>query len=109
MNAQKEMIELMELLGTGIKCADITYSPFSQGLSLSDTLIKLKVDYTSDELVQFFIDLDFHYDDDFGTQELFGTVWFLDGTYADRGEYDGSEWWSTHRTPKIPDELIKGG
>jgi hypothetical protein len=59
-------------------------------------------------LIKFFEELDFEYDDCFGNQEIFGTVWFLDGTYSDRGEYDGSEWWRTHRTPEIPKKLIKG-
>ena len=37
--------------------------------------------------------LDFEYDDGFGMQELFGYIWYTDGTWSERVEYDGSEWW----------------
>jgi hypothetical protein len=37
--------------------------------------------------------LDFEYDSGYGGQELFGYIWYEDGTWSSRGEYDGSEWW----------------
>jgi hypothetical protein len=46
--------------------------------------------------------LDFNYDSGFGGQELFGTVWYLDGTWSDRREYDGSEWWEHQVCPPLP-------
>jgi len=49
--------------------------------------------------------LDFKYDDGYGGQELFGTIWYADGTWSDRREYDGSEWWEHHVCPSIP---VKG-
>lgn len=33
------------------------------------------------------------YDAGFGTQELYGYVWFKDGSWLERHEYDGSEEW----------------
>jgi len=45
------------------------------------------------------------YDRGHGLQEIFGTVWFEDSTWATRGEYDGSEWWEVHEIPEIPDHL----
>ena len=50
--------------------------------------------------------LDFDYDDGYGIQELFGIVWFKDGSWLERGEYDGSEWWTYKFTPEIPQELL---
>ena len=47
----------------------------------------------------------FEYDNGFGGQELFGTIWYTDGTWADRGEYDGSEWWQNNVCPIVPEEL----
>ena len=38
--------------------------------------------------------LDFEYDNGYGSQELFGEIIFKDGSWLERGEYDGSEWWS---------------
>lgn len=46
--------------------------------------------------------LDFEYDNGFGSQELEGTVWYADGTWSDRREYDGSEWWEHHVCPPLP-------
>jgi hypothetical protein len=45
------------------------------------------------------------YDDGFGCQELFGTIWFKDESWAERAEYDGSEWWKHHCHPDIPENL----
>ena len=39
------------------------------------------------------------YNDGYGSQELFGTIWMTDGTWYTRGEYDGSEWWEHHACP----------
>ena len=46
--------------------------------------------------------LDFNYDSGFGGQELFGTVWYLDGTWSDRREYDGTECWDYQVCPPLP-------
>ena len=43
--------------------------------------------------------LNFDYDAGYGGQELFGIVKYKDGTWATRGEYDGSEWWEYHDAP----------
>lgn len=42
------------------------------------------------------------YDSGFGLQELFGIIWYTDGTWSERGEYDGSEWWEHRKRPEIP-------
>jgi len=45
------------------------------------------------------------YDSGYGGQEVFGTIWYVDGTWSDRGEYDGSEWYEYHKCPDIPDNV----
>jgi len=47
--------------------------------------------------------LDFEYDSGYGGQELFGHIWYQDGTWSSRGEYDGSEWWEHNKCPEIPE------
>jgi hypothetical protein len=47
--------------------------------------------------------LDFQYYARYGCQELFGNVWYTDGTWSERAEYDGSEWWEYKSCPPIPD------
>ena len=43
--------------------------------------------------------LDFKYDTGFGGQILHGFIWYADGTWSERGEYDGSEWWEYKKRP----------
>ncbi len=52
--------------------------------------------------------LDFEYDDGYGRQNLFGTIWYEDGTWSVRGEYDGREWWVDRVCPEIrrPDRPV---
>lgn len=33
------------------------------------------------------------------------TIWYDDGSWSERGEYDGSEWWERKTCPEIPEEL----
>ena len=46
--------------------------------------------------------LDFDYHSGYGSQELFGTIWYMDGTWSEREEYDGSEWWQHFSRPDCP-------
>jgi len=64
--------------------------------------VSLPLGYTEEQYANFMLDLDFTYDNGFGGQEVDGEIWFKDGTWADRGEYDGSEWWNYHKCPKVP-------
>ena len=74
-----------------------------------DVEAKLKVGFTKADYDNFIKKLDVEYDDGYGGQELFGTIWLKDGTWMDRGEYDGSEWWNYQVCPKVPKELFKKG
>ena len=49
--------------------------------------------------------LDINYDDSYGSQEIFGFISFKDGTWMERGEYDGSEWWDYKKCPTVGDYL----
>ena len=51
--------------------------------------------------------LDFEYSDGYGCQELQGTIWYSDGTWSERGEYDGSEWWEHKERPPLPASFVK--
>lgn len=67
--------------------------------------VNLPVGYTQEEYDNFMKKLDVEYNAGYGMQELFGTIWLKDGTWFDRGEYDGSEWWIYQQCPEIPDHL----
>ena len=49
--------------------------------------------------------LDFEYNNRFGEQELFGNIWYTDGTWSARGVCDGVEWWEFKVCPDIPKEI----
>ena len=115
-NAKEEfrdhVVRIMIANRTNLKCATIDYTPFSFRYRYEEedeihTVHMLPVDYTQEEYDAFVDSLDFTYDDGYGLQELYGYIWFTDGTYSDRHEYDGSEHWDYHRAPGIPVSLIK--
>ena len=65
----------------------------------------LRSGFSDVDFAEFLSGIDFTYDDGYGSQELFGFIWYKDGTFSQRGEHDGSEWWDYIFTPEIPEEL----
>ena len=104
MNAKNEMIRLL-WRNSNIKCAKVYTGHYYLDDNDEGYEANLKVGHTTEDLQEFLNNLDFEYNSGYGGQELFGTVWFNDGTWADRGEYDGSEWWNYNWCPVIPEEL----
>lgn len=102
-NAREEMLELLD--GKDIKCAEVTTGRNWYEEAGGRTIV-LKVGYSEEDLERFLNDLNFEYDSGYGGQELYGTVWFKDNTWAERGEYDGLEWWEERYLPEIPIELL---
>lgn len=80
-----------------IKWAVIKHIP----LSGESKFIVLKENHSTDELNEFLNKLDFNYDNDYGSQEVYGYVVFNDGNWLERQEYDGSEWWEYQREPSF--------
>lgn len=98
MNAQAEFLREITN-GPDVKAVTIMFN--EQGYSSDPKHIKifnLKEGFSHDEFLNFINDLDFNYDDGYGTQYLFGKIWYTDGTWSERYEYDGSECW-THKGP----------
>ena len=63
-------------------------------LTVNDYLIEGEWDQIKDSL-------DIEYSSGYGNQELHGVIWYEDGTWSDRVEYDGSEWWEHRALPAI--------
>ena len=101
MNAKEEFLNFIELKAD-VLCAQLTYD---NGWNEKASLFNLPTKYTNNEYEAFLKSIDFNYDDGYGTQELYGTIWFCDGSWATRGEYDGSEWWVHNSLPEIPKYL----
>ena len=89
--------------GLYIIAAVVEYLPYRRK-GVNKTVL-LPKGHTAEQLEVFIDSLDFDYDNGYGTQELYGTVWLSDGSWLMRGEYDGSEWWEHLFPPPIPPEL----
>ena len=125
-NAKEELITLMseEPLSSFyyILCAKIwsgtTYDYDEKNEEASPLIVTegkdiamLKLNHSPEDQVNFLEDLNIDYDDGYGTQFLFGTVWlkhkFNDkAIWLTRWEYDGSEGWEIHKSPEFYKELI---
>ena len=92
-NAKTEFLEeLKEQENRKLLCAKI-------GHETSVLNIILKKRYTKKDFDEFLQELDFEYDSGYGDQEVFGIIWFDDGTWCERYEYDGSEHWEHKECP----------
>jgi hypothetical protein len=101
-NAKEEFLRMVK--NKVVLCASISYRNCWEHEIGSEH--NLPVTYTEEQYNAFVESLNFEYDSGYGGQELFGIVWFKDGTWADRGEYDGSEWWEYHVCPVVPESLL---
>jgi hypothetical protein len=110
-NAKKEFLDFIEKLPQ-VKCAKISsgnYEYVSNGdvfNKVFDRNAVLKLHYTETDYNRFLSEIDFDYNSGYGGQELFGIIWFEDNTWAERGEYDGSEWWEYNKLPEIEKECL---
>jgi hypothetical protein len=99
-NAKQEFLDA--ILGTKLICAQLDYvDPFN---SISKTF-NLPMGYTQEVLDMFLNSLNFEYDNGYGTQYLYGVIWYEGDGWSERSEYDGSEYWVYCTKPDIPDEL----
>jgi hypothetical protein len=94
-NAKDEFLRITHI--HRVLCATITNAGVTHNL---------KVGYSPEDYNKFLESINFEYDAGYGTMNLHGVIWMQDGTWYDRGEYDGSEWWEYRSAPIIPKELI---
>lgn len=111
MNAKQEFLEITkdtEVLCVTINVEGVNYStPFlHKGKRVKSKELSLPVGYTQEEYNNFLNELDFEYDESWGHQFIYGTIWLKDGMWIERGEYDGSEWWKLVEHPEIPNECL---
>ena len=73
-----------------------------------DDDISLPPFHSKKDLDEFAEKIDFDYDNGFGRQEVYGVIKLTDGSWLERCEYDGAEWFELKRVPvfgKIPQNL----
>lgn len=105
MNAKEEFLSEIKSNNSKVRCAIIDYSPYTYKGESGTRL--LTTGWDDNDFEEFLNSIDFEYDNGYGTQELFGIIWYEDGTWSDRDEYDGSENWRYNKSPEIPKELIR--
>ncbi len=100
MNAEEEFLKHIQ--GKTVKCATIAIVNFPDDFPDEARVIaNLMPDYTPKDFDAFLASINVKYNDGYGTQELFGTIWYTDGTWSTRWEYDGSEGWERHACPEV--------
>ena len=103
-NCKKEFLEEVEANGRDVLCAQLVYGDKYEDDDI--TIYNLKVGHETEDTQNFLKSIDFMYDNGFGGQILFGNIWYADGSWSERAEYDGSEWWEHKTMPEIPKELL---
>lgn len=106
-NAADEFADHASTIPSQLLCAFVAFVP-SYGEGEDTRKFILPVDYTPKQLSAFLTGLSFEYDAGYGDQHLYGTMWFDDGTWSEREEYDGSEWWEHMTPPVIPRAVANG-
>lgn len=96
---------LKETNGQKVLCAIISRGDPEDDWDKDIQEYRLRIGYSQSDLDAFLENINFEYDSRFGMQEVFGFIWYMDGTWSGRCEYDGSEWWEHRRVPRIPEEL----
>lgn len=77
---------------------EVVHENFATGeTEFIDIILKGKGDIDWSKVKDEYLD----YDDGYGSQVWSGWVSFTDGTWIERHEYDGSEWWEYKETPSL--------
>lgn len=96
-NARQEFEEFIKGVKAPVLCATVLRSVDPMSAK------GLQYDLTQEGSLEKFLEsIDFDYDNGFCSQVLFGLIWFDDGSWADRIEYDGQEEWRHQLRPIIP-------
>jgi hypothetical protein len=101
-NAKDELRTAERKAGASMVAAVIVFG-FDYGSDVEDRpSFTLPPRWSREEFFNLEAFLDREYDSGFGSQMLHGTVWLSDGSWLERGEYDGSEWWAHRKCPAMP-------
>lgn len=101
-NCKDDFLE--ETKDKNVLCAEIVYRRYYWDDDRKKEAV-LPIGYSDAELQIFLSAINYEYNSGYGSQEVSGTIWYTDGTWSERCEYDGSEWWEYKSYPQIPDAL----
>lgn len=107
MNARKELLEhIAEVGNKRVRYVHITVGQEWNRESVANEAGGVRV--IEGSLQRVLPLLDFEYDDGYGSQELFGYIWYKGGTWSERFVYDGSKRWTHKACPPIPNSKKEG-
>lgn len=98
MNAKQEFINVVQTTGSVVIAACLAYFD-NEGDSRTFMF------GVGDNYQDFMNRLNFDYDSENGTQQLYGVVWFSDGSWAERETEGDEEFWVHRKAPTIPARL----
>ena len=101
-NALTELVKAVSKACSDASAMPIVAAQLSFMLDGDETVITLNPDHTTPQYAEFLKTIAINYDSGFGSQKLRGTVWLEGGTWLERHEYDGSEWWHHCKRPALP-------
>jgi hypothetical protein len=104
MNAKQEFLYVTE--NKKVKCAQISFGSFDNDF---DYTFNLKCGYTDEDMQAFLLNLmnvERDGDEDYQESEVYGYIWFVDGTWCERYSYEDMTWWIHNMVPIIPVELL---
>jgi hypothetical protein len=113
-SAKKEFISHLEEIQENNKEVKVTSAIIVDARTLRygvisavplDLIIVLHPNYSDSEYNNFLEALNFEYYSGYGVQELYGYIWYNEGTWSERYEYDGREWWVYKKCPSFQDYL----
>ena len=100
-NARDELIE--EIAGREVIYVRVTFG--EEGGWQGDDDVRV-VEGTLAEVLPL---LNVEYDAGYGIQQLFGFIWYADGTWSERQQYDEGELWAYKRCPPLPPKAQQTG
>lgn len=96
-NAKTELLEALSEIGKTIN--DILKIAIIINSDIEGSWFKVKGPLHFDSIEA--LDVVYGYSGGNGEQDLFGIVLFKDGSWLERGEYDGTEWWNYRKQPSV--------
>lgn len=106
MNARDELARFMferNLKAEDVAAATITFMRYPAQKPRPKTFV-LGTTHTAEQAGWFWAFLHRDYHAGYGPQQMFGTIWFKNGAWAERTAKDSAEWWEYRVRPPAPEE-----
>lgn len=109
MNLLEETKKTLKAEGYTLNCIEwaVLQTNFCDD-DIDDIKISLPPLHSKKDLDEFAEKIDFDYDNGYGHQVVYGVIKLTDGSWLERDEYDGAEWWELKRVPvfgEIPQNI----